>query len=265
MGKPKKFDFQACATRMVQHLGAKPESSGRGFLIDTIAGSMFVHPYENWVACRFLDVARAKKVSPAGSLNPFSGKWNWHGDDSSVEGLNDFLTHLCRVVPAAEALEEIIRPYDLAARQCKSSSDLSVRLAYQYRDGSNYKVSREVVLSGAPRYAAEIRRALMGLDLSDAPSLIPGQVGLPDLQDSFAGCSSRWDPEADHPWHELLSVELVEGYQGEPDGDFSEFSDQIFQVAFLDGWDASYKPDFYPEMARRQKAYELSMRHTSGA
>jgi len=266
VAKSKAFDFQACAARMVQHLGAKPEDSRGGLLIDTVAGPMSVHAYENWVACRFHDVERAKKVSPPGSLNPYSGKWNWHGNSPSVESLKGFLSHLCSVVPASAELEEIVRPYDLAARQCKSSSDLSVRLSYQYRDGSNYKARRDVVLSGAPRYAVQIAKVLRGLDESEScPSLIPGLVGLPDLQDSFSGCSSRWDPDEDHPWHELLSVELIEDYQGEPDGDFGEFADQVFQAAFVHGWDESYRPDSYPEMAARQEAYERTMREQEGA
>jgi hypothetical protein len=68
------------------------------FLIETTAGELSVRIYEDWLACRFDDVARAKKIAPWGSLNPFSGKWNWMGLDT----LPAFEQAISRIMPTPE-------------------------------------------------------------------------------------------------------------------------------------------------------------------
>lgn len=77
----KTFDFVAEATRMLQELGAQPDGRQEavdGVVIHTRAGVLWCKPYDNWLACRFEDVALARSVVGHDCLNLFSGKWNWH-------------------------------------------------------------------------------------------------------------------------------------------------------------------------------------------
>lgn len=50
--------------------------------IETNAGPLeidFMCDNEPWIACRFIDVDKAKRRFYIGQrLNPYSGKWNWH-------------------------------------------------------------------------------------------------------------------------------------------------------------------------------------------
>lgn len=65
-----------------QQIGATDEPPGSlpGFVVETIAGPLRIHPYDDWIACRFADVARARAHFGPGDarLNRHSGKWNWH-------------------------------------------------------------------------------------------------------------------------------------------------------------------------------------------
>ena len=62
--------------------------------IQTSVGVLSVSPADNWIACRFTDVERAKAAkineqSYFASLNPFSGKWNFlvvNGDTNKFDG-----------------------------------------------------------------------------------------------------------------------------------------------------------------------------------
>lgn len=254
--KQKKFNFQECAERMVRHLGAVPQPPYGDLTLETVAGAMQVLPCEDWLACRFHDVERAKKFSPAGSLNPFSGKWNWHYTKPTEADLAHLYDQLRGVIAVDSQIE---KKY---AENCSSTRPESERyalLSYLYRDGSNNKATREVLLSDAPQYS--LKKVLLAMPTHDGiRRFIPGPVGLTDLQGSF-GPESRWDPEGDHPWHELVDIKAVSGRAGlEVDGCFEDFEAAVFRAAFVDGWDDAYKPSFYPEMAKRQKEYERSMR-----
>jgi hypothetical protein len=60
------------------------------FRIESVAGPLHVMPMDDWLACRFEDVAAASKhfvihTIQQGRLNPFSGKWNWHWFDHMPE------------------------------------------------------------------------------------------------------------------------------------------------------------------------------------
>lgn len=55
------------------------------FTAQTICGPLTITPLDNFIACRFEDVEKAKAHFGvrdydvgAKRLNPFSGKWNWH-------------------------------------------------------------------------------------------------------------------------------------------------------------------------------------------
>jgi hypothetical protein len=255
---------------MLLQLGAKAESESRdGFRLNSIAGELMCHPYENWLACRFTDVEKAKQVIGSGSLNPFSGKWNWHFHKPGPADLVDLHAKLSEVIELASERKEILEHFNEGAKAMRGAAS-DVRIRFQYRDGSNYKVSRDICFQGgADRWGALslVRPMLMAMDVSEgSPSFIPGLVGLDDLQDSFSGCESRWDPEDDGPWHELLSVELIPEGSGEiyaEDCSFAQFVQRVQHQAVIQGWDEGYKPPFYAEMAKRQRAYERQM-HQGG-
>lgn len=270
MSKPKKFNFEERALHMVKALGAESQPPYNELTLQTLAGPMRVHPYDTWMACRFEDVERAKKLSPAGSLNPFSGKWNWHYTKPGENDLEHLYVQLCGVIEEPEEVSVLLEQFEASKAALPQDPDLEllVRLSYQYRDGDNYKVGADVYFEGAPRWGKGVRSMLLALDSGEGrPSMIPGMVGLEDLQDSFQTSSgNRWDPDRDHPWHEVTGIEMVQAGEGcAPSGSFDDFAKAVFSAAFVKGWDESYKPPFYPEMAARQKSYERSMRESAGA
>ena len=77
-------------TPLLNSIGAKDNGYG-GFTVQTKLGPMNLIPFDDWVACRFDDVEKAKAhfgISNIGQgrLNPFSGKWNWHAWDVCPHG-----------------------------------------------------------------------------------------------------------------------------------------------------------------------------------
>lgn len=66
-------------------IGATPYESDDSFYkgyfqLNTESGILRICPKGDWFACRFEDVEAAKKniTISTFSLNPFTGKWNWH-------------------------------------------------------------------------------------------------------------------------------------------------------------------------------------------
>jgi hypothetical protein len=102
------FNFPLEVTRMLLDLGALPEEAGElvpgdqasfyGHVLRTRAGSLWCKPYDNWLACRFDDVARARATVGHGCLNPFSGKWNWHFDKTSPADVQFLREQLVRLL-----------------------------------------------------------------------------------------------------------------------------------------------------------------------
>lgn len=78
----------------------------------------------------------------------------------------------------------------------------NTRILIGYRDASNYKAGRDVVLAG--RLTPE-QLAAMTASLQDGEFLIPSQVGLPDIQ-SDAGTS--WS-EDDHVFHTFEGIKFT--------------------------------------------------------
>lgn len=65
----------------LEALGARPNFAAGGYdcTLQTEAGPLSVSVYDDWVACRFEDVDRAKALLPHGyhdRLNRHTGKWN---------------------------------------------------------------------------------------------------------------------------------------------------------------------------------------------
>ena len=133
-------------------------------------------------------------------------------------------------------------------------------LRYQYRDASNYAVSREIRFDGEVS-PDDVRLFLLMLDDSESKlDFIPGCCGLPDLQDSFSGCQSMWDPERDHPFCSLTEFKRVaadeESGADVEERSFAEFVADVHRhVCEHSGWDQEYKPDFYPVMTQRYAQY----------
>lgn len=72
--------------------------------VPTIYGQLSIHPYENWIACRFSEVERLRRdgrdLDPAPNFH--SGKWNFHfGPIAVPEQLPYFEHHLQKILPAA--------------------------------------------------------------------------------------------------------------------------------------------------------------------
>ena len=93
----RRFDFESACLAMLQSLGATQGNACYPWQLHTVAGVLRLRVMEDWLACRFDDVERAKSVVGPGRLNPYSGKWNWHFDAptaSEVEALRQQLLRL---------------------------------------------------------------------------------------------------------------------------------------------------------------------------
>lgn len=91
------FNFAAAVTQAIKELGAR-EGGAYGLQLDTRAGLLELSPYEDWVACRFEDVARANVEIHHGQLNPYSGKWNWHFDNLDAADVEHFKRQVSSIV-----------------------------------------------------------------------------------------------------------------------------------------------------------------------
>jgi hypothetical protein len=82
-------EFKAAVTAYLESIGTR-SSDFYDLELDTPAGLLRLTVYENWVATRFDDVklatALTKKIGRP--CNPYSGKWNFHYFDGTIESLN---------------------------------------------------------------------------------------------------------------------------------------------------------------------------------
>ena len=98
----KKFDFPAAVAASLRRLGARPAKC-YDLELDTVAGTLRVTPYQNWIACRFDDVEAAKQRVGFGALNPWSGKWNWHFERPDANDVEFFAKQIERLLDTALA------------------------------------------------------------------------------------------------------------------------------------------------------------------
>lgn len=96
------FNFVAEGEQMLFALGARPGGS-YGLLLETIAGPLECKVYDDWIAMRFLDVKAAKERIAGGSLNSYSGKWNWHFDKPSAADLQALSQRLSKIVASTDS------------------------------------------------------------------------------------------------------------------------------------------------------------------
>jgi len=101
----KKLDFPAVVAAGLRLLGARPAQS-YDWEIDTVAGALRVTPYPNWIACRFDDVEAARQRVHFGTLNPWSGKWNWHFEHPNSDDAAFFVEQIERLLDIAPAIGE---------------------------------------------------------------------------------------------------------------------------------------------------------------
>ncbi len=79
------------------------------------------------------------------------------------------------------------------------------KFRYQYRDGSNYKISGEVMLRGQATTADEdaIRKACV-----DGLYFVAEKVGIPSVREALFMYSGG-PTEDDVPWHEFIALESL--------------------------------------------------------
>lgn len=73
--------FEQEITAMLMKLGAKPSQNYLSYPleIETKAGVLWLHPFEDWLATRFEDVESAWAIlGPHAGLSPYSGIWNFN-------------------------------------------------------------------------------------------------------------------------------------------------------------------------------------------
>ena len=100
--KKLRFDFPAAVTDELHRLGAR-EGGTYGLQYDTAAGLLEIHPYDDWIACRFDDVERAKAQVSSGYLNRYSGKWNWNFVAPTLQDVDFFINEVERLLPTPPA------------------------------------------------------------------------------------------------------------------------------------------------------------------
>jgi hypothetical protein len=172
----------------------------------------------------------------------------------------------------------------------RMSETRNTGISYLYRDGSNYKVDHEVVFAGAITLAGR-DRLLGGLLPPDDPDewgdLIPGQVGLPDLQNTFhrkeiaaleallapreglapdqigptergrletlltdlRGTKPQWREGDDHIYHVITDIHLTEAPPTDP-RTIEAFIEEVVRTE----WDHEWRPAFYEEMVENYVA-----------
>lgn len=160
----------------------------------------------------------------------------------------------------------------------------NTKITYLYRDGSNYKVDASVVFAGA--ITLNDRDRLLGAMLPAEDEdlwgvIVPGQVGLEDLQNRFGrkeiemleallapqtgpvsapidpgeraryealleetrAHKPQWREEDDHVFHEVTDIHLTEEAPTDP-RTILEFITEVEGVS----WDETWRPSFYEEM-----------------
>lgn len=263
MPKPTKqnpgFDFMSACNRTFGLFGASYEEKDHPYAwtFETGAGALYCHPIDDGAFCRFAHPDRAKAIIGAGSLNPYSGKWNWHYDEPGLEELLDLQRHLIRVVRVPQCVDNMVMAYQEALSGLGSPKTDTV-LTYQYRDATNNIVNSEVRFSGQPDtwdVENRLRALLMLLERSsDNMSFIPGQLGLPDLQESFGECEGHGDSEIDQPWHCITGLRPIRKdalSEQIPLMTYDEFSKNLVQLTTGSGWDETYRAPSHPLMTRR--------------
>ena len=242
----KNFNFKTSCDHILKQLCGKKDNSlgAYEFKLETIAGPLHCESKEDWLACVFTDVNEAKKKIQTGSLNPYSGKWNWmftNPDEISLKGL---FKEMAVVMDVSDS--DLIEYYIKDKEALGTEEDLNTKITFMYRDGSNYKQTKEVTFSGVVGATEDLNVLIFSCDTSDGNNyFIPGQVDLEDLQGTMGG--GQWDPDIDHPWHQIIAITPVLESESSSNDERSidDFIDAMSSFA-ISGWNENHKPLDYP-------------------
>ena len=96
------FNFKSEVETMLRELGAVDGDRWYILRLETAAGPLDLCPQDNWLACRFVDVDRARQVLGKNPrLNTFSGKLNSHPDVADADAVADIRQRIeVRLIPA---------------------------------------------------------------------------------------------------------------------------------------------------------------------
>lgn len=237
----KKTTFQAAVERIVDRMGCVPDPS-YGRRLETVAGALHITPYDTWVATRFEDVARAKSKVGQGSLNPYSGKWNWHFSPTELQDPQTcarvVFNALTGVLPDHERYGPIQsvsgEPYD-------PGKPYSVVLTYGYEGRLGESERKRVVFQpDRPIQQFGARSLIHAANLQkEGAFFVPGQVGQEDLQTRLLSC----DPQDETPFHKIVSIQFTQDEPPTQAASFGEFLTRCIDVALSNkGWDDKHRP-----------------------
>lgn len=173
-----------------------------------------------------------------------------------------FLARLKAIAPKMAKLAEKMEAGEYESDEENGALRRNTLLSYSYRDGSNNMTSRDVIIEGE---ITDAQRAVLielldrGVDVDTDGRIgdfIPGQVGLPDLQDDFPS-KGAWT-DNDHPWHML---ETIRQTSLPADDDVPSLAEVMAKLSDLMAtkasgaehiWDEEYRPAFHAEMVARE-------------
>lgn len=250
--------FKDLVEAALAKLGAQrndAEASSYAYSLPTMVGGLLCHVTDDSMLARFQNVERACGVVQSGSLNPNSGKWNWHFTNAGEQEARNLFVEMAGLLPALPRYGDF--PDDGGRA---STKPISARVSYMYRDGGNNRVGGAVVFRPemAPRHFIE-QALIRACFIEDGVAfIVPGQVGLKDLQASFLGCAHVWEPELDHAMHEITGIDWTSVATPSDGRSFSEFVSECIDVALGEGgWNEAYKPPFYAEMKAEYDARQM--------
>lgn len=167
-------------------------------------------------------------------------------DLSGAELHPDQINKFCDGVDEAVAAHNLELAVGLFSEGADGALDqVNTEILYTYRDANNYKSSRTVVLEGTPSLADMIEL----LDACDKNNgdrdIIPGLVGLDDLQIELTG---GFNEEVDTPFHELEGVSLTVAAADTGLPSFASFKAMVLEQGGKDGsnWNEDYRPGDSP-------------------
>jgi len=100
--KSKPTTFKTDTETYLTSIGARP-SNFYAYVLDTIIGELWITVYDDWIACRWDNVDKARAAGLG--CNPYSGKWNFHFSSGTAGAAASTLTYfqeeLSRFLPPA--------------------------------------------------------------------------------------------------------------------------------------------------------------------
>lgn len=103
---------------------------------------------------------------------------------------------------------------------------MNTQINYMYRDGTNCKTESNVVFEGeiTTEEVQKILSNLGGLKGEEGTQFIPGQVGIPDIQNMLARFPI---PTIDHVWHDMGAIEITDDYPTVKGADIHQFVEKF--------------------------------------